>query len=168
MLAQDKEVMATSLGGTFKATKVTMAVIPFVWQKLLPQLTSNSVSPAVTLELSDSREISGHLDGEYLWTKVKSSASRVDENEGPAFIQHAKDQIEKAASEASREVLTPHLEIPKVDDKSQGPAQTQTSTGVPIVQVAPAVDTQKIAKEVEEILSKRIEEIARKVAPAVD
>merc|ERR1712187_881026 len=108
-------------------------------------------------------EING-LDATSLWAKIKSSAARVDEGERQAFIQHAKDQIEKAAGKAQHVAPQPQPDIPNGVEENAGPVETRAPARIPTEQVLPAVDTQKIAKEVEEILSKRIEEISRKVA----
>lgn len=159
MLAQDKAVMGDFLGGTFKATQVTMAVIPFVWKKLGPLLMSNSVSPASTLELTDSNVISHKLDGAVVWSNIKTSASRVDETEEESFIQHAKEQIQKAAGNVVRPTSQPDNQN---EDEQVGTKPTQGPPGVSVP--VSAVDTKKIAKEVEELLSSRIEEISKKIA----
>jgi len=164
--AQDKQTMSEVLGGFFHVTKVVMPVVQFVWGPLKNALSTNSVSPAAILELSDAAEVSG-LDGDSMWDKIQRGVSRVGQGEKESFLKHADDQNAKASGSV------PSVPVAQEDgDSKEGETVADTDTEkVPIVPStlpqAPAatpVDMKKLIKEVEEAVSKSVEETARKIA----
>jgi len=163
LLAQDKEGMKEALGGFFQVTKVSMSAVQFVWAPLKNALSVNSVSPAVNLELSDSAEISG-LDGDSLWSQIARGVSRVGQTEKESFLKHADDQNAKV-SDSVPSVPT-DIEQDGSDSTEDEPVAETTvrPSASPQAQTSTAVDMNKLIKEVQEAVSKSVEETARKIA----
>lgn len=162
MYGQDKEVMGKALGGTFKATKVSMAFVNFVWGGLKKKMQEMQVSPTLSLELADGFSIDAVADATAMWSNIKSSVGRVEGTEGAAFEKHVENMIAKTAGA----VVAPAVSSPTQADKPTSGSEGQPSVPVPQAPVsAPvAVDMNKIIKEVEGKVSKSIEDTARKIA----
>lgn len=167
ILAQDPAQLLKSLGSSFKVMQVTMPTINFVWKPLQNALSKNHFSAAATLELGDDDMIKS-FDGEEAWSQISRSQTRIGAGEKESFVAHAEEQEATARGAGAGGVQAP---VEQVETAATSPADTQASSGSSAVKPQPAaatatvaVDTKKLAKEVEELVSAKVEEVARKAA----
>lgn len=165
ILAQDPAQLLKSLGSSFKVMQVTMPTINFVWKPLQNALSKNHFSAAATLELGDDDMIKS-FDGEEAWSQISRSQTRIGAGEKESFVAHAEEQ--EATARGAGGVQAP---VEQVETAATSPADTPASSGSSAVKPQPAaatatvaVDTKKLAKEVEELVSAKVEEVARKAA----
>lgn len=165
ILAQDPAQLLKSLGSSFKVMQVTMPTINFVWKPLQNALSKNHFSAAATLELGDDDMIKS-FDGEEAWSQISRSQTRIGAGEKESFVAHAEEQ--EATARGAGGVQAP---VEQVETAATSPADTSASSGSSAVKPQPAaatatvaVDTKKLAKEVEELVSAKVEEVARKAA----
>lgn len=166
ILAQDPAQLLKSLGSSFKVMQVTMPTINFVWKPLQNALSKNHFSAAATLELGDDDMIKS-FDGEEAWSQISRSQTRIGAGEKESFVAHAEEQ--EATARGAGGVQAPVEQVETAAATS--PADTPASSGSSAVKPQPAaatatvaVDTKKLAKEVEELVSAKVEEVARKAA----
>lgn len=109
------------------------------------------------------------FDGEEAWSQISRSQTRIGAGEKESFVAHAEEQEATARGAGAGGVQAPVEQVETAAATS--PADTPASSGSSAVKPQPAaatatvaVDTKKLAKEVEELVSAKVEEVARKAA----